>query len=703
MKPASKTFPALLALCTILSGTHVAATPPPAPWGAIPSASQIRWQAMELTAFVHFTTNTFTGREWGYGDESPDVFNPTAFDADQIVGTLADAGFKGLILTAKHHDGFCLWPSRFTEHSVKHSPWKNGKGDVVREFADACARKGMKFGIYLSPWDRNHPDYGGPAYVDYFLNQLTELMTQYGPVYEFWMDNANGGDGYYGGAREPRGIDRDTYYPWLKIWALIRKLQPETIIWGEIAPGCDVRWIGNERGEAGNPCWPTVNPKRWLGPLLNQGVRGGSVWMPGETNTSIRPGWFYHSNEDSRVKSASQLMELYFNSVGRSTNMLLNVPPDPRGIIHENDARALREWTAIMQATFGKNLAQGAKVTASNTRGDDARYAPSNVLANNAGGYWATDDSSPAPELILSFQEPVTFNVVRLKEHLPLGARIDDFALDFWNGAAWEQFAAASGIGSQRLLPSRYITTDRVRLRITKTSACPAVSEIALFKMPLRMSDPSISRDRQGMVRISSGFAGPTLRYTLDNTDPTPLSPIYQSPFPLPNGGTVKAKAFPPDGGQTSSVASATYGLVKAGWKILRASHAAKGGETGRLIDDDAHTLWNTWTKDNSQGAPQEVVIDLGTPTPIGGFTFTPRSEMTKGTPDRYAVYVSDNPDAWNAPEAQGEFSNIRANSVEQIIRFRKSVTGRYVRFVATHVLDDEPQVAAAEIGLLAP
>ena len=324
----------------ILSGSLAAAASPPAPFGAIPTSSQIRWQSMELTAFVHFTTNTFTDREWGYGDESPDVFNPSAFDADQIVGTLADAGFKGLILTAKHHDGFCLWPSSFTAHSVKNSPWKNGKGDVVREFADACGRRGVKFGIYLSPWDRNHPDYGGPAYIEYFLNQLTELMTLYGPVYEFWMDNANGGDGYYGGAREHRKIDRDTYYPWQEIRDLIRRLQPETIIWGETAPGCDVRWIGNERGEAGDPCWPTVNPKNWLGPSdLNQGTRGGGIWMPGETNTSIRPGWFYHSSEDTSVKSAARLMDLYFNSVGRSTNMLLNVPPDRRGIIHENDVK----------------------------------------------------------------------------------------------------------------------------------------------------------------------------------------------------------------------------------------------------------------------------------------------------------------------------------------------------------------------------
>lgn len=681
----------------------MAAAPPPVPWGAVPTVSQIRWQALELTAFVHFTTNTFTDKECGYGDESPAVFNPTAFDPDQIVGTLADAGFKALVLTAKHHDGFCLWPSKFTEHSVKHSPWKNGRGDVVREFADACRRKGVQFGVYLSPWDRNHPQYGGPEYVDYYLKQLAELMTQYGPIYEFWMDNANGGDGYYGGARETRRIDRDTYYPWQQIWEMIHKLQPATLIWGEIAPGCDVRWIGNERGEAGDPCWPTVNPKRWLGAELNQGVRGGSVWMPGETNTSIRPGWFYHASEDTRVKSAAQLVELYFNSVGRSTNLLLNVPPDRRGVIHDNDVKVLREWSGIMRATFQTNLALTAKVSASNTRGHDARYSPAHVLGGAAGSYWSTDDQELTPELVLSLPKPATFNVVRLKEYLPLGARVDDFALDFWNGKQWEQFAAASGIGSQRLLSTRYITTDKVRLRITKAAACPALTEFALFKMPLRLSDPKIARERSGLVAMSADFAGPAIHYTLDGSEPTRQAPVYQAPFPLPAGGTLKARAFAPDGGHASAMVTSTFGLAKGNWKIVRASYAAHGGEIERVIDDNPGTLWNTWTPDGSQGAPQEVVIDLGTSTALGGFTFTPRHDMTKGTPDRYALYVSDNPETWPAPAAAGEFSNIRANPVEQTVRFATPRRGRYVRFVATHVLDGETQVALAEIGLLAP
>ena len=704
MKILKTRLPLLLSLGLGLAATSMAATSEPKPFGAIPSEKQIRWQEMGLTAFVHFTTNTFTDKEWGYGDESPVVFNPTAFDADQIVGTLADAGFKGIILTAKHHDGFCLWPSKFTEHSVKNSPWKNGKGDVVREFADACKRRGVKFGVYLSPWDRNHPKYGGPEYIEYYLNQLTELMTNYGPIYEFWMDNANGGDGYYGGARERREIDRDTYYPWEKIWSLIQKLQPETIIWGEIAPGCDVRWIGNERGEAGDPCWPTVDPKRWIGPDLNKGVRGGSIWMPGETNTSIRPGWFHHASEDNNVKPAAKLVDIYFSSVGRSTNLLLNVPPDRRGLIHENDAKVLREWSGILRETLKTNLALRGKASASNTRGNDPRFSPANVIGEKPGAYWATDDEVLAPELVIALPEPATFNVVRLKEHLPLGARVDEFALDYWDGSKWEQFAAGSGIGSQRLLPTRFITTDKVRLRITKASASPAISELALFKMPLRLGDPAVSRDRSGLVKIACEYAGPVLRYTLDGSEPTVGSPVYQSPFPLPAGGTVKAKAFAPDGSSGSQVVTATFGLAKGNWKLVSASYEAKGGNAARLIDDDRSTLWNTWTQDNSQGAPQEVVIDLGAPAKLGGFTLTPRTNMTKGTPDQYAIYVSDSPGGpWGDPAAEGEFSNIRANPVEQTIRFKTPVTGRYVRFVATHVLDEEPQVAIPEIGLLAP
>jgi len=318
---------------------------PPAPYGPLPSTRQLRWHAMEFYGFLHFTVNTFTDKEWGYGDESPDVFNPLDFDADQIVGTATDAGMKGLILTCKHHDGFCLWPSRYTEHSVKNSSWRGGRGDVVREISDACARHGIRFGVYLSPWDRNHPDYGRPEYLVYYRNQLRELLTEYGPVFEIFFDGANGGDGYYGGANERRQIDATTYYDWPNTWGLVRELQPDTILFSDAGP--DIRWVGNERGIAGETCWATSNredfaPGRADAARLNSGDRPGTHWVPAECDVSIRPGWFYHASEDDRVRTPENLMELYQASVGRGASFLLNLPPDRRGQIHENDVRSLQ-------------------------------------------------------------------------------------------------------------------------------------------------------------------------------------------------------------------------------------------------------------------------------------------------------------------------------------------------------------------------
>src|ERR1017187_8345689 len=256
MKPSC--HPALLAAALVAAFSFTAtAVEPPTPYGPVPSARQIQWAEMELIGFAHFTVNTFTDREWGNGDESEKVFNPTDFDAGQIVGAARDAGMKELILTAKHHDGFCLWPSKFTEHSVKNSPWKNGQGDVVREMSDACRKAGLKFGIYLSPWDRNSAVYGKPEYLTYYRNQLRELLTNYGPISEVWFDGANGGDGFYGGAREKRNIDRKTYYDWPNTWSIVRELQPGAMMFSDGGP--DVRWVGNERGIAGDPCWATLN------------------------------------------------------------------------------------------------------------------------------------------------------------------------------------------------------------------------------------------------------------------------------------------------------------------------------------------------------------------------------------------------------------------------------------------------------------
>ncbi len=441
---------------------------------------------MEFYGFVHFTVNTFTDREWGNGDEDEKVFNPTDFSADQIAVTAKEAGMTGLILTCKHHDGFCLWPSKYTEHSVKNSLWKNGKGDVVRELSRACRRHGLRFGVYLSPWDRNHKDYGRPEYLSYYRNQLRELLTNYGEIFTVWFDGANGGSGYYGGARETRKIDARTYYDWDNTRRIVRELMPMAVMFSDAGP--DFRWVGNENGFAGDPCWATLNAAgRYPGGSsegLNSGERPGTDWIPAECDVSIRPGWFYHAKEDSQVKTPAKLLEIYYKSVGRGACLNLNLPPDRRGRIHENDIQSLREFRRILDATFAQNLARTARLSASNTRGGAKQLGVQNLTDGKRATFWSTDDGVTTPEIVVEFASPTRFNVIALREHLPLGQRIEGFAVDQWKDGQWIECAKGTSVGNRRLLRLEPVTTSKVRLRITAAPVCPALSEFGLYAEP---------------------------------------------------------------------------------------------------------------------------------------------------------------------------------------------------------------------------
>lgn len=456
----------------------------PSPYGPVPSARQLAWHDIEFYGFVHFTTNTFTDLEWGYGDERPDVFQPSDFSADQIAATAAMAGMGGLVLTCKHHDGFCLWPSRHTEHSVRSSPWRNGRGNVVAELSAACRAHGLRFGVYLSPWDRNHADYGRPAYVRYYREQLRELLTGYGPLFMVWFDGANGGDGYYGGARESRLIDKRTYYGWQDTWDLVRSLQPNACMFSDAGP--DVRWVGNEHGEAGETCWATfsrggVVPGEADCGRLNRGDRPGSDWVPAECDVSIRPGWFYHAHEDAAVKSPADLFRLYLTSVGRGASLHLNLPPDRRGRIADPDVAALRGFRARMDAAFARDLARAAVAAQGPARGGLDRFAPARLIDGQRDTYWATDDHDRQPEAVLSFAESVTFNLVDVREFLRLGQRVEALAVDAWADGGWKEIGHATSIGARRLIPVPLTRTDRVRLRIAQAAACPAIRSFSLW------------------------------------------------------------------------------------------------------------------------------------------------------------------------------------------------------------------------------
>ena len=457
---------------------------PPAPVGAVPSARQLAWQELAYYGFVHFGVNTFTDREWGVGDESPDVFAPSAFDARQWARVAREAGMAGLILTAKHHDGFCLWPSRLTDHSVRYSRWQEGRGDVVGALADACRAEGLRLGIYLSPWDRHHAEYGRPAYLEYYRAQLRELIVSYGPLFELWFDGANGGDGYYGGARETRRIDGAVYYDWPRTFGLVRELQPQAVMFSDAGP--DVRWVGNEDGLGFETAWMAIDrsglyPGFEGYPRLAAGRPDGADWVPPEVDVSIRPGWFYHASEDARVKSLARLVDIYYASVGRSANLLLDVPPDRRGLLHETDVErvgALRSW---LDRTFGTDLARGAGAEASAVRGRAARFGAARVLDGDSSTYWATDDGETTGWLELRLKTPGRFDQVRVREAVALGQRVEEWSLEAETAAGWRTLVRATTIGVRRILRFEPVTASRVRLRILRARACPAIAELGLF------------------------------------------------------------------------------------------------------------------------------------------------------------------------------------------------------------------------------
>lgn len=458
---------------------------PPTALLPVPSEAQLAWHEMEMNAFIHFTTNTFTDKEWGYGDESPEIFNPTHANAKQWISTLKSAGFKGVILTCKHHDGFCLWPSKFTEHSVKKSPWQKGEGDVVKEVSKACKEAGLKFGIYLSPWDRNHADYGTPLYIEYYRNQLKELFSTYGPVFEMWFDGANGGDGFYGGKREKRSINGSTYYDWPKTLDLVRTFEPNVIFFSDAGPG--VRWVGNERGIAGETNWCTISTdtlfagKGGIEKLLNEGAENGTSWVPAETDVSIRPGWFYHAKEDTLVKTPQQLFDIYLTSVGRGSTLLLNVPPDRRGLFHENDVKSLQDFRTLLNEEFKTNLTTQAIISSSKFRGKNKKYGAQNLTDSDKETYWATDDDQTSGSFDIEFQKPQTVKYLLLQEYIRLGQRVKKFEVKIWKENQWQVVASATTIGYKRILKIAPVETTKIQINILQAKACPVISNFEVY------------------------------------------------------------------------------------------------------------------------------------------------------------------------------------------------------------------------------
>ncbi len=435
---------------------------------------------MEFNAFIHFNMNTFTDSEWGKGSEEPALFNPSQLDCRQWVRVLKAAGMKGVILTAKHHDGFCLWPSRYTEHSVKNSPFRGGKGDVVRELADACREAGLKFGVYLSPWDRHERTYGdSPRYNAYFVKQLREILTSYGEIFEVWFDGACG--------EGPNG--KRQVYDWGAFFRTVRECQPGAVIFSDGGP--DVRWIGDEEGYAGETNWSLlrrdeVYPGYPKYQELITGHPDGRYWVPAECDVSIRPGWFYHASQDDKVKDPATLAAIYFGSVGRNASLLLNVPVDRRGLIASADSASLVGMRKILDQTFSKNLLAGASASADAIRGNDREYGPENTIDGDAGTYWSTDDSVRSASLVYDLKSPANFNCIMLREFIPLGQRAESFLVEAWKDGMWDSIAGGTTIGHKRLLRVPDMQAQRIRISITRSRACPLISEVGLYEADLR-------------------------------------------------------------------------------------------------------------------------------------------------------------------------------------------------------------------------
>ena len=442
----------------------------PAPMPPVPSTPQLQWQQMEMNAFVHFGPNTFTNVEWGSGRESPAVFAPTDFDARQWVRVFKDAGFKGLILTAKHHDGFCLWPSAESTHTVARSPWNGGQGDVVREVSEACREAGLRFGVYLSPWDRNHPTYGTPGYNAVFVRMLEEVLGHYGPIFEVWFDGANG--------EGPNG--RKQEYDWPLFVETVRRLQPGAVIFSDAGP--DVRWVGNERGEGSLTSWALIDRARYVpgtpfSDELGEGTRLGTDWVAPECDVSIRPGWFYRSSEDSRVKSPETLVHLYEQSVGRNCQLLLNVPPDTRGRIADADRRALAGMRAGLDRAYGTNLVTGASAAADSSAAVDAHRAVDAAPAT----YWTPPAGVSTPRLTVTLTAPATIERVVLQEPITLGQRIAAFEVEAEVDGSWRRIATGTTVGYKRIIPIPRTRASRVRVTIHSARGTPLLSEVGLY------------------------------------------------------------------------------------------------------------------------------------------------------------------------------------------------------------------------------
>ncbi|MCC5939235.1 MAG: alpha-L-fucosidase [Lunatimonas sp.] len=682
-------IPLIALLALQLSSCNSDRQPAPEPVYPIPSERQLAWQDLEYYGFVHFNMNTFTNMEWGTGAEDPSLFNPTEFDAGQWARVVKDAGMKGIIITAKHHDGFCLWPTTTTEHSIKASPYKGGKGDIIQEIAEACRAAGLKFGVYLSPWDRNNEHYGTAAYIDVFREQLRELLTNYGEVFEVWFDGANGGTGYYGGANEERRVDKKSYYDWENTFKIIRELQPNAVIFGDAGP--DVRWVGNEHGFAYETTWSNLMRDSVYGgmpeysEMYSPGQENGTHWVPAEADVSIRPGWYYHEYEDHKVKTLPQLLDIYYNSIGRNASLLLNFPVDKRGLIHENDVAQLQKLTAKINEDFANNLV-GKQVLVSTSVDRGRSYSGSKAIDGKSDTFWSTPDGEVSGSLTLEFKEEISFNRFMAQEYIPLGQRVKAFVLEAQVDGEWQEVARGTTVGYKRILRLPSVKTKALRFTVLDAKASPTISNLALFDAPKLLIEPVMQREKSGLVSFSSPDDEVVIYYTLDGSQPTAESLKYQEPIMVSEPSELRVVSLDPQSGQSSEVAVFALDIPKANWKVVGGSENAI-----QAIDENDRT---NYTADSNR-----LMVDMGSTYPLSGFTYMPvQNRYMSGVIKTFVFEVSRDGVSWQQV-AEGEFGNIANSPILQRVSFSPT-DARFFRFSATETLDGNP-ASFAEVGVI--
>lgn len=658
---------------------------PPEPLYPIPTEQQVEWQKMEQYAFVHFGLNTFNDMEWGFGDTPASTFNPTNLDVDQWVSVIKASGFKAVILTAKHHDGFCLWQSKYTEYGVKNSPWKDGKGDMVREFIEACKRHDLKVGLYLSPWDRNHADYGNPEYVKYFQDQIAELINEYCDgvdLFEYWFDGANGGDGYYGGAKERRSINAKEYYNYEKCVEIIHNKFPRAMIFGGTAP--TIRWVGNESGWAGETSW-AMKSRAYTESKQNQyGDIDGEDWLPSEVDVSIRPGWFYHKREDHQVKSLSNLVNIYYESVGRNANLLLNFPVELSGKIHPTDSSRIVEWWKVIQSELKTDLLLEANVEASNSHGGD--FKAKKINDGSWDSYWATEDDVIKADVIFSFKKPTMLNRVMLQEYIPLGQRVKSFSIDYFSNGEWLAIPTTDSmttVGYKRIIRFENITAEKLRVNFLDARGSLTINNISAYLAPALMVEPTIARNADGQVIISGGDKSSRIYYSLDNSEPKTL---YTEPFVLSGKVDVRAKSVDvSDSTRVSSVSAKSFDVLTTNFSCVGVDGYAN------MFDS------NPWSVTALPEKMRDINVTFDKEYSMKGFTYLPdQSRWGGGVISFYEVWID------GKKVAEGEFSNIKANPIEQVVLFDKAIKTKGFKLICKSLADStSDRVVVAEIKII--